>query len=494
MRDTIYAVNGLNEWADVGENLRDQNDIRPRYWIAPQNLKKEIKQRFPNSVFHEAQKAHRGIFPKSYNERFVLDSEIIERLTPYINIALRIMDRMEINDSFHYDERIHHFYRQANYWKNALDKMEIDIVIFDSSPHVLAHYIVYAVCRISDNIGTVFLTPTACPETIYARPELHSSPEYFQTYLNDTESKDLGIPSGYQDYIQKIRTKRYNEAKPDYMKADTKFSFMNSLSNGLSKFELLNDILFENPQSYIKPPRRNIRSGITYPELIFHRKLSELKMVYLQRYYKSVTGTPDYSKKYIYTPLHYQPERTSVPEGGYYGDQILYIRLLSDVVPEDWRLYVKEHPSQFNSNQDGHQGRWRHNYDELNEINNVTLIDTSVNSFKLIDNSMAISTLTGTAGWEAVIRGVPAIVFGNAWYQDCHGVFKVKTRNELLTAVKRIRHGDAPKQDNVDQYMSVLRSVSERGYLSPKSADSGRITYEENVLGLTNAIQKVATK
>ena len=34
-------------------------------------------------------------------------------------------------------------------------------------------------------------------------------------------------------------------------------------------------------------------------------------------------------------------------------------------------------------------------------------------------------TAGGTAGWEAVVREKPCLLFGSLWYQDCPEVFKI---------------------------------------------------------------------
>ena len=45
-------------------------------------------------------------------------------------------------------------------------------------------------------------------------------------------------------------------------------------------------------------------------------------------------------------------------------------------------------------------------------------------SSKLIGNSQFVSTISGTAGWEAISTGKPVLIFGKTWYQNFEGVFK----------------------------------------------------------------------
>ena len=40
-------------------------------------------------------------------------------------------------------------------------------------------------------------------------------------------------------------------------------------------------------------------------------------------------------------------------------------------------------------------------------------------------------TAGGTAGWEAVVREKPCLLFGSLWYQDCPEVFKIESMDDL---------------------------------------------------------------
>ena len=52
------------------------------------------------------------------------------------------------------------------------------------------------------------------------------------------------------------------------------------------------------------------------------------------------------AKKIIYFPLHFQPERSTDPEASKYSDQFSSIEILSKFIPNEWEIWVKEHPRQ----------------------------------------------------------------------------------------------------------------------------------------------------
>jgi hypothetical protein len=214
-------------------------------------------------------------------------------------------------------------------------------------------------------------------------------------------------------------------------------------------------------------------------------KLHELKSnIYkykMRKGYEQRSINPNYSNKYVYFPLHYQPERTTSPEGGQYVHQYLIVNLLSSLVSDDTAIYVKEHPSQFSSRLNGERGRKREDYSDLMNENNVELVSQSADQFDLIDNSEFVVTITGTAGWEAILRGTPTIVFGNAWYRSSPGCFYVKTKSELKDVI-----------DNITSNKSIISSSKVEKFISEAEAQGyyGALnsSEENNSKSLYNAI------
>ena len=147
----------------------------------------------------------------------------------------------------------------------------------------------------------------------------------------------------------------------------------------------------------------------------------------LKNAYESLTTAPDYNDCYVVHFLHYQPEATTCPGGDIFVDQRLCIELLLKNLPLDYKVYVKEHPSQFVRHMIGHTGRMRDLYDDLVKNDRVKLISTKYDSFELMKHSKAVSTVTGTVGWEAIARQKPVIAFGLCWYENfTKGVLRIK--------------------------------------------------------------------
>lgn len=132
----------------------------------------------------------------------------------------------------------------------------------------------------------------------------------------------------------------------------------------------------------------------------------------LQDYAKPVPG-----ERYVYFPLHLQPEMTTDTLGHAYCDQLLAIEELVRRLPDDVWVYLKENPKQ--------TGRMREPsfLKRLAQIPRTRYLPIKTDSLDLIRGSEAVATVTGTAGWEALQMGKPVICFGSAWYRSLPGAF-----------------------------------------------------------------------
>lgn len=120
--------------------------------------------------------------------------------------------------------------------------------------------------------------------------------------------------------------------------------------------------------------------------------------------------------------LHYEPERTSVPEGGDEASQLQYIVKASNVLPEGVLLRVREHSSQLSSALQGYKGRSVHFYELVVRRFGLELdLDTPMR--ELLSSSLVVFTVTGNIALEAALAGVPVVYFGNPWWQGMPGTY-----------------------------------------------------------------------
>lgn len=140
--------------------------------------------------------------------------------------------------------------------------------------------------------------------------------------------------------------------------------------------------------------------------------------------------SPNLSKKYVYLPLHFQPEVTTSLYGKWYENQLNIIDLISKSLPFDYVLYVKDHFYRFGR-------RPISFYKQIKNHTNVKLLHPSIDSHKLIKNSSLVLTVTGTAAMEALFYGKNSIIFGDVFFSISNLVFRIHDPSNLPLVIQK---------------------------------------------------------
>jgi hypothetical protein len=153
-------------------------------------------------------------------------------------------------------------------------------------------------------------------------------------------------------------------------------------------------------------------------------------------------------------PLHFQPEYSTLVLAPYSVNQLAVVRNVAISLPITHRLYVREHPA-------GLGMQPLSFYKELKKIPNVRLISPLASMHDLILGSDGVVTITGTAGWEALMLGKPVLTLGNVFYNVFGGVRKVKEPEKLAPAMGELQSGAAGSEDPTTLAASVLAATHE---------------------------------
>ncbi|MCG3727433.1 hypothetical protein [Vibrio cincinnatiensis] len=196
-----------------------------------------------------------------------------------------------------------------------------------------------------------------------------------------------------QNILSAFRNKK--EA-PQYMKINQEKRKRESLMNKIVK--------------YLRPYYfRKLRS---VDEIIIRRHLfdlsssvlAELDMMFLSKHSKRLADIE--KKSYVYFPLHVDPESSTMVLNYQYTNQLSLIENIVKSLPPGFTLVVKEHFPMIGK-------RPRGFYKRINKLPLVDLLHPDENSQMVIEKSKIVMTNTGTAAWEAVQLGVPAVVLGD---------------------------------------------------------------------------------
>ena len=480
----FYVLSDLPDWIALAKNMHKEKGWEPVYWVMTKKLIPELQKTFSFTEIDDFMQLNQGNIP-SYSLFVPLDDSIIRQYLPYEKNALDMMRRLDPDGkSFTYDERIALYYKHLHYALALFKKYAPLKILFNESPHSPFTYVLYSVAK-EQGVEIIRFSPSHIDARVLVSSTVEKTSLYFrEKYIQNKKSSKIDLDESLQGYIQRLQGD-YKTALPSYMKPILEktpkiVSLMKNIKKALHFIVSPPDLYF-----YTKSP-------------IFHSKLRGIWFLYykikgdifkrnLHRSYQKYVENVDLSSKYIYVPLHYQPEKTTNPEGGVFSDQSLMISLLAQTVPKGWKIFVKEHPSQFSSRLEGERGRTEHFYRDILKFENVCLASLSVSSFDLIDASQAVAVVTGTAALESVIRSKPALIFGNVWFQDCEGICMCKTHADVEKAISNLESYSI-EQQNIIAFFNVLQEYSLPAYLNPGNKSYTQLSVDENVSNLTKLL------
>lgn len=174
-------------------------------------------------------------------------------------------------------------------------------------------------------------------------------------------------------------------------------------------------------------------------------------------------------QRYVFFPLHTEPEVSLLVYGRPYVNQIEIIRMLAMSLPIGKVLVVKEHPWMVGK-------RSLEAYGKILNIPRVRLADPKMEARALIQQADLVAVITGSVALEAAMLGKPVITFGDCPYN-------------LLpeTMVRRVddpRHLQTIIRDLLDRYVSDERALE--AYVAAVFEASASVNLYSVLLGKKN--------
>lgn len=483
-------------WIEVARRLSVEAGWTLVYVTAATGQARIWRTAFPEVVYHDSLQAVRGIVPPELSgmAQHPLDADTLAGLQPYEGMALTMMGRMDPDGrSFTFEERHRHFRRLARYWTTVLSTLQPDLVFFPITPHAIYDYVLYALCR-QRGVQTVMFDRTAVPGRVLIQAAFEDGSPELEAAASAARPRARleQLPEHVRSYVQRVRASYEQGMPPNLSK---KLSGLGQDPPSWSRRssvprEILAELRrflagipgsgWQAPVNYLKERGRPIEESDLSPwrwELNRFRGIR--RKAGLRDLYRSLERHPDLTRPYVFLALHYQPERNTVPLGGSFADQILVCELLSSAVPADWKIYVKEHNWQFHARSKGELARNETFYRDIASLPNVELVPLETSPFDLIDHAEAVATVAGSAGWEALVRGRPALVFGSAWYQHCPGAFRVRSVDACVQALQHLP--SAVSESDVCSFLLALEDVAVRAAIEPQREDLGDVPPGEAV-------------
>ncbi|WP_461248593.1 hypothetical protein, partial [Treponema sp. R6D11] len=184
-----------------------------------------------------------------------------------------------------------YYLKHLFFWYSLINEYNINYFISSNLPHEIYDFIIYTIIK-KRNGKVLCATQVEFLSRVFFISDIFDYSFLSKKIIHEEISTEV---IEYYNNKKQI-SKKYN--KPFYMK------------NGIS------------PRGYQKNPQKYITI------------------------YNQLAENPDYNLKYIYIPLHYQPEMTTSPIAKEYVRQELVISILDYYLPKDVTIYIKEHPMQ----------------------------------------------------------------------------------------------------------------------------------------------------
>jgi hypothetical protein len=462
-----------------------------------------LKATNPAYTLHSLWDAMLGLPPDSSKDKSTPSppsAGLLEQLSFYESIALSMFERMNYEGLRVHDLR-HYYLKYLSCWLDLIRANRPDAVVFQSAPHMGYDYVLYALCQVC-GIKTLIVERTYLPDRLILiekiekmpLPESHQAqegglretPGSFHPsnteMLTEEPAETVGDPLNYYD----VRNRPY-QFKRRFRSA--KVQLLNELWVMIAQpVKLFVWKLVKQFSKLFKPVRISIY-GLSNPQPwlikhLWHLWRDSIYRISLMLLYEFHTEPPDFDAQYVFFALQYQPERSSNPLGGVFADQLLALEIMTHSLPKGWSIYVKEHPRQFTNDfaPSIRLSRSKRFYESIYRNEKIRLMSPSELSDDLIRHSRCVATVAGTTGWEAVQRGIPAIVFGNPWYVNCPGVYRVSSTDQCAKALESIASGHIHvDQDQVASYIQGLISTATfRGYFGDFFKRDSSLTIEEN--------------
>ncbi|SFW37499.1 capsular polysaccharide export protein, LipB/KpsS family [Selenomonas ruminantium] len=367
---------------------------------------------------------------------------------------------------YEYKNIIHHIARELYV---ELCDGNVDCVLFPDIPHGDIYSILYVVAR------------AVAIKTIYFVPSYNTLGKFMYAQTIEQYGEYKGLPV-YEPSRGKIHIDEQYEKKLFYMKEEQIKQARGE--DWKKKLEL-----FSKPSVWLNKKTKVIKKttgkydGIAdYSERKLVRAISELgRSIRAKNNLRDILmRNVDMEKKYVYFPLHLQPEMTVDTIGGVYRDQLLAVEQVRCLIPNDWYIYVKENPKQLLNNTRG-----KYFFRRLKSIDKVCFVDRHVNTYDLLRNSQFVATVTGTVGWEAISGGKPVLTFGECWYRQLPGVVRYHQGLKLQEIINcKWSHEELERE-----YATFVATMCDGAWLENVIVNMENFNEIENKIQLYNSIK-----
>jgi hypothetical protein len=412
-----------------------------------------------------------------WNALAPLDDWLLSEMTECETLFMAIVNRLEEKRSIPYLTRKLWYLRHVQFWNDYITRRKINLYLSAWIPHEIPDIVIYFLCK-RRGIPMLYFDITIFRDTAFVSRDIRHAcsalGERYGQLLAERPSGDpatLPLQEPFASYEQSLLS-------PQGITPPLVAVYLPSY------WQQLHSLLIGRPLKLLRHAARFLTPGAW---LRVWSTLKRSRVIHaMERFYDAHAAAPDLTRKFVYLPLHYQPESATLPMGGVFADQILIARLLNATLPNDVLIYVKEHPK---------RSYWLNRsilyYQDFLQLKKVRFVPRDLGTFTLREHCRAVATVTGSAGFENLFRGKPTLLFGSCYYQYAKGVFPVRTLEDCRSAVEQIFvHGAAPTPWSTHLYLKAMQDTRVAVAIDPWYSQISQLPAESHKRALAERLLK----
>ena len=493
-----YAVSatGRNIWIKVAERLVSKSHV-PVLWIGDQRLDSEVTKRFGKiCVSLDDLKDNPWRVRAKADARLVEEVKQAQEYRRYKEQAIKMMDRVDTYGMYRRVDREMAFYWLLFWACELVKERRVDALIMAEAPHSAPQFVLWMVCQCLGKRTYAFGNLTIGP-LVYL--EEYGSGEMVEVGKKHCSEFESVYQKAEQSLTEEIRSK-----ESQLMLGRIALDESQKRSTRGSRLRSLQDMRYEI-KGGLKRLAERMKDGSRYrPGPIERVGIIQrlcLKWGLEREIGRSLArdkGKNTVNKKrYVYFPLHFEPERTTNPDGGKYFSQVEAIITLRSVLPSEFEIRVKEHPYQKSDLKRGARGYSSYIEDVVNGLEGVRMVSIKEDSRLLIKESAFVATITGTSAIEALCMKKRVVYFGRPWYR---GISKdIVPIDEVSKVVSQL---EQVSQDLEQEITLSIRDFTRRfcvpGFINPSQerayssvlGDDSKIAEETELEGFLALLER----
>ena len=329
--------------------------------------------------------------------------------------------------------------KECRLFEEILDEVKPDFFITTETA-MRPHHLFYLLCK-KKGIKVLMLNSANWGKHCYISGNYHKLDNFNELFTNRK-----ALPTTFNDIQNRLESKILSKKVSKFYQShkNSKIKLMQAA------FQLL--VLSDNS---------NEKTHYTY----YGRKklkvlLSEINNS-IKRWYRKKYIDQNFlqeiidDKPFIFLPLQQEPERSLLLSAPDYKNQIETVEYVSKCLPENFLLFVKEHPTQ------GSGRDWREisQYKALQNNPKVRLIHPSVPADEIIKKSKLVISVSGTIALESAFLNTPSITIADNDYILIPSISRLNSKNELQGLIENSLEKKV-EPSSIGKYLDILEENS----------------------------------